>query len=154
MMEKEDLEFLNSQCEKNEFSEAKINISSKSLEHHEDVIKEIKKFVPYDGWISLQSSPAKRIQDVNFDVNKGHILAGEFYNSKKESLSVRYDGDKWMFITYQESDDGKLVIKRKVRQLSKIGDNIYLNYDVFYKFDSELGYRPYCSAFTGFTEGK
>ncbi len=154
MMEKEDLKFLNSQC-KNEFSEVKIIISSKSIENHEDVIKEIKNFVPNDGWISLQSTPVMRIHGVDFDVAQEHVIAGEFYNSKKESLSVRYDGEKWIFITYQESENGELAIKRNVRQLSKISNNTYLNYAVFfYEFDMKFGYRPYCSAFTGFMEDK
>lgn len=152
-MKKEDLDFINAQT-KNEFSEVKINVSSKSIENNADVVKAIKDFAPIDGWISLQSSSAKRIQNAEFETGKESVLAGEFCNSNGLSISVRFDGDCWTIITFNESDDGELVLKRNVKQLSKINDNTYLNYDVFYKFDSELGYRPYCSAFTGFSEGK
>ncbi|MCR5290524.1 MAG: hypothetical protein K6E51_11065 [Treponema sp.] len=156
-MEKRDLDFLNEQtgCE-NEFSEVKINVSTKTIENHADMVKAIKDFAPVDGWISLQSSSAKRIQNANFDVGNEHVLAGEFYNSNGLSLSVRFNGEHWALITYLESEEGELVIKRNVRQLSKINDNTYLNYAVFYKLDSKLdpklGYRPYCSAFIGFSE--
>ncbi|MCR4938734.1 MAG: hypothetical protein K5930_01335 [Treponemataceae bacterium] len=152
-MEKKDLDFLNAQT-KNEFSEVNINVSSKSEENNENVVNAIKDFAPIDGWISLQSSSAKRIQNTDFEVGNEHVLAGEFYNLNGVSLSVRFNGDHWTLITYYESEGGELVLKRNVRQLSKINDKTYLNYDVFYKFDSELGYRPYCSAFTGFSEGK
>lgn len=154
-MEKEDLEFLNTQLKtKDVFLEVKIKISSKFVSNNEDVVKEIKNFSPTDGWISLQSSSAERIQDSDFAVADERILAGEFYNSNGISLSVRFDGEKWTFITCHEIEEGDLVLKRNVRQLSKINNNTYLNYDVFYKFDTDFGYRPYCSAFTGFTEEK
>lgn len=153
-MEKEDLEFLNKQYDcKNKFSEAKISVSSKYLDSNEDVVREIKNFSPTDGWISLQSTPAYRVQCADLKVGDEHILAGEFCNSK-EALSVRFNGEKWVFITFLEVEGEKSDIKRKVRQLSKFGNSMYLNYDVFYKFDPDFGYRPYCSAFKGFTEEK
>lgn len=152
-MKKEDLDFLNSQKDCN-FSEVKIKVSSKSIETNDDVIKEIKNFLPFHGWISTQSTSAHRIQNSQFEVGDEHIISGEFYNSNGVSLSVRFNGEKWIIITYIESEDGEIVLKRKVRQLSKINDNTYLNYNVFYKFDSDFGYRPYCSAFVGFTEEK
>lgn len=154
-MEKEDLDFINSQLKtKDDFTEVRIKVSSKSVGNNEDVVKEIKNFSPADGWISLQSSPAKRIQNSDINVGDEHIIAGEFYNSNGVSLTVRFDGEKWIFITCHEIEGGNLVLKRNVRQLSKINDSTYLNYDVFYKFDADFGYRPFCSAFTGFTEGK
>ena len=76
-MEKEDLEFVNSQLKtKNIFSEAMINVSSKSVANKEDAVKEIRNFSPADGWISLQSSSAKRIQNSDINVADEHILAG------------------------------------------------------------------------------
>ena len=154
-MEKEDLEFVNSKLKtKNIFSEAMINVSSKSVANKEDAVKEIRNFSPADGWISLQSSSAKRIQNSDINVADEHILAGEFYNSNGISLSVRFDGERWIFVTCHKVEEGDLVLKKNVRQLSKINDTTYLNYDVFYKFDADFGYRPYCSAFKGFTEEK
>lgn len=154
-MEKEDLGFLNSQLKnKDDFQEVRIKTSSKFITNNEDAVKEIKNFSPSDGWVSLQSQSAKRIQNADFDIGDEHILAGEFCNSNGLSLSVRFDGSQWTFITYHELEDGDLVLKRNIRQLSKINDSTYLNYDVFYKFDADFGYRPFCSAFTGFTEEK
>lgn len=152
-MKKEDLAFLNSQkdCD---FSEVKISVSSKSIVINDDIIKEIKNFSPIDGWISTQSTSARRIQNSQFEVGDEYIISGEFYNSNGVSLSVRFNGEKWILISYIEAEDGELLLKRKVKQLSKINDNTYINYDVFYKFDSDFGYRPYCSTFVGFTEGK
>ena len=156
-MEKIDLDFLNTQLklkDKDVFSEVKIKVSSMCVVNNEDAVKEIKNFSPVDGWISLQSSSAKRIRNTDFEVGDEHILAGEFINSNGVSLSVRFDGEEWNFVTCCELDSGNLVLKRNVRQLSKINDNTYLNYEAYYRYDSELGYRPYCSAFNGFTEGK
>lgn len=150
-MEKENLEFLNSQSNIH-FSDVKVDICSKIIECSENVVKEIKDFVPADGWISLQSTPAKRIQGTDFDAKGEHVLSGDFCNSNGVSLSVRFDGEKWNFFFCHESDAGEPVLKKSIRQLSKISDKIYLNYNVYYKFDPDLGHRTYCSAFTGFTE--
>lgn len=152
-MEKEDLEFINSQT-KDTFCDVKLSIITKCIDNNEALATEIKNFLPADGWISTQSTPAYRIQNSEFDIGDEHILAGEFYNSEKRSLSVRFNGDKWILTTYNEALDGELVLKQNVRQLSKIKDNVYLNYAVFYKYNTDFGYRPYCSAFIGFTEGK
>lgn len=152
-MKKEDLDFLNSHKDCN-FVEKKIKVSSKFIENKDDVLKEIKNFSPIDGWISTQSTSARRIQSSQFEVKDEYIISGEFCNSNGVSLSVRFNGEKWMLISYIEAEEDELLIKRKVKQLSKISDNTYINYDVFYKFDSNFGYRPYCSAFIGFTEGK
>lgn len=152
-MKKEDLDFLNSHKDCN-FVEKKIKVSSKFIENKDDVLKEIKNFSPIDGWISTQSTSARRIQSSQFEVKDEYIISGEFCNSNGVSLSVRFNGEKWMLISYIEAEEDELLIKRKVKQLSKISDNTYINYDVFYKFDSDFGYRPYCSAFIGFTEGK
>lgn len=152
-MNKEDLDFLNDKTQCN-FCETKICISSKTIGTNAEVLQEIRNFSPSDGWISFQSSPAKRINDMDFEVVGEHVLAGEFYNSNGTSLSIRFDGESWNLFSYRESDDGVVVLKKNVKQLSKLGDNTFLNYDVFYKFDNELGYRPYCSAFTGFSEDK
>ena len=158
IMEKEDLEFLNKQYDcKNEFSETKISVSSKSFDSNEDAVREIQNFSPTDGWISLQSTPAYRVQSADITIGGEHILAGELCNSK-ESLSVRFNGEKWVFTTFREEEcenaNEESYVKRKVRQLSKFGNSTYLNYAVFYKFDPDFGYRPYCSAFKGFTEEK
>lgn len=152
-MNKEDLDFLNSQS-KEKFSEAGLSINSKSIDNNDEVVKVIKDFSPSDGWISYQSSSAERIKSADFDVKKENIIAGEFYNSNGISLSVRFNGEVWNFFTYAEADNGESLIKKTVKQLSKINNDTYLIYDVYYKFDTELGYRPYCSAFTGFMEGK
>ena len=152
-MNKEDLNFLNSQSGKN-FSETKVSINSKSIENNASVIKAIKEFSPSDGWISYQSSSAERIKSADFEIKNENIIAGEFYNSNGISLSVRFNGEMWKFFTYTKSEDGELLLKINKKQLSKLSNDIYLTYDVYYKFDSELGYRPYCSAFTGFTEEK
>ena len=151
-MEKEDIAFLNGQKQGVQFSELKILLSTKSIGSNEDVLKAIKDFQPSDGWISLQSSPAKRIQGADFDINGEHILAGDFCNASGVSLSVRFDDECWKFSTCMEANEGELVLKRNVRQLSKISNHTYLNYDVYYKYEPEYGYRPYFSAFTGFTE--
>lgn len=151
-MEKIDLDFLNKQYHGG-FSQIKISVSSQLVENNSEVLDKIKNFSPTDGWISLQSTPAERWKD-DFDTKDEYIIAGEFYNTNGTSLSVRFDGERWNLYTYWENDEGETVIKRNVKQLSKIDDNTYLNYDVCYKFDSDLGYRPYCSAFTGFTEEK
>lgn len=152
-MNKDDLDFLNS---KNgvKFFEANIKINSKSMNTKEDVIKAIKDFSPSDGWISYQSSPAERVKSADFEIKNENIIAGEFYNSNGISLSVRFNGEVWKFFTCTESEDGELMLKMNKKQLSKLSNETYLTYDVYYKFDSELGYRPYCSAFTGFTEEK
>lgn len=152
-MKKEDLDFLNSHKDCN-FVEKKIKVSSKFIKNKDDVLKEIKNFSPIDGWISTQSTSARRIQSSLFEVKDEYIISGEFCNSNGVSLSVRFNGEKWILISYIEAEEAELLIKRKVKQLSKISDNTYINYDVFYKFDSDFGYRPYCSAFIGFTEGK
>lgn len=152
-MNKEDLDFLNSESGDN-YSETKICIHSKSLDSNSDVVREIKNFSPADGWISYQSTTAKRVRGADFEVEGEHILSGEFYNINGTSLAVRFDGEKWNFFTCSESDDGDSVLKKNVKQLSKEGNNIYLNYDVYYRFDENFGYRPYCSAFTGFSEEK
>lgn len=150
-MQQEDIDFLNKNSG-TKFSEVKITVLAKSLTNNEDVIKEIKNFQPCDGWISLQSHSAERVQGVNFQINDEHILAGEFCNSDQKSLSVRFDGDCWRLFAYDESDDGKVVLKKNVKQLSKISDKTFLNYNVYYEFNDKLGYRPYCSSFVGFTE--
>ena len=152
-MNKEDLDFLNDKTPFN-FCETKICISSKTIGTNAEVLQEIRNFSPSDGWISYQSSPAKRISGMSFEVSGEYILAGEFYNTNGTSLSVRFNGENWNLFSYRESDDGVVVLKKNVKQLSKLGDNTFLNYDVFYKFDNELGYRPYCSTFTGFSEDK
>ncbi|MCR5765454.1 MAG: hypothetical protein K6G09_05700 [Treponema sp.] len=146
-MIKEDIDFL-------KLAEVKVCVSNVSVESLDEVKNKIKNFAPSDGWISFQSSSVKRIIDVKLDNIKEFILAGEFYNPNGTSLSIRYDGEKWNFFTFSESQDGEIVLKRSIKQLSKLSDNTYLNYDIYYKFDSELVYRPYCSAFTGFTEEK
>lgn len=153
-MEKKDLEFLNKYKDNNcIFSEKKIAISHESATCTSEVLKKIQEFFPSDGWISCQSSSAERWK-ADFDIKNEHIIAGEFYNSNGSSLSVRFGGDNWSLYTYRECDEGETVIKITTQQLSKINNNTYLNYDVFYKYDSNMGYRPYCSAFTGFTEEK
>lgn len=152
-MNKEDLDFLNDKTKCN-FCETKICVYSKSVDTNAEVLQEIKNFSPSDGWISFQSTPAKRINGIDFEVTEENILAGEFYNSNGTSLSVRFDSDNWKLFTYREAEEGFPVLKKNVKQLSKIGNDTYLNYDVFYEFDNELGYRPYCSTFTGFSEEK
>lgn len=150
-MIKEDIGFL-------KLAEVKVCVSNVSVESLDEVKNKIKNFAPSDGWISFQSSSVKRIIDVKLDNIKEFILAGEFYNPNGTSLSIRYDGEKWNFFTFSESQNesqnGEIVLKRSIKQLSKLSDKTYLNYDIYYKFDSELGYRSYCSAFTGFTEEK
>ena len=152
-MNKEDLFFLNDKTKCN-FSETKICVYPKSVGTNAEVLQEIKNFSPTDGWISFQSTPAKRILGMDFELTDEHILAGDFFNSNGTSLSVRFDSENWKLFTYRESEEGVSVLKKNVKQRSKIGNDTYLNYDVFYKFDNELGYRPYCSAFTGFSEEK
>ena len=153
IMNKEDLDFLNSKNGE-KFSEAKLTISSKSIDAKDDVINAIKGFSPSAGWVSYQSSSAEWIKSDGFEFKHENIIAGEFYNSDGISLSVRFNGEVWNFFTYAESDTGELLIKKTVKQLSKISDDTYLTYDVYYRFNSELGYRPYCSVFTGFSEEK
>lgn len=148
-MIKEDIDFLG-------LEEVKVCVSNDSVDSFDEVKNKIKNFAPSDGWISFQSSSVKRIKDIKIDDIKEFILAGEFYNQNGTSLSIRYDGEKWNCFTFSESQDesqnGEIVLKRSIKQLSKISNNTYLNYDVYYKFEPELGYRPYCSAFTGFIE--
>jgi hypothetical protein len=152
-MNNEDLAFLNKQTQSN-FTETKICVYPKTVGTNAEVLHEIKNFSPIDGWVSLQSTPAKRISGTDFEETDEHILAGEFFNTSGNSLSVRFDGKNWNLFTYKESDEGVSVLKKSVKLLSKLGNDTYLNYNVFYKFDNELGYRPYCSAFTGFSEEK
>lgn len=153
---------------KNCFSVASIEVSSEAKNSNAEVIKAIESFSPTDGWFSRQSlKGAKRISPKAWfskikitDEDCGYILSGEFFNEKKnESLAVRYDGEKWnlVFITTSKNKIEEKLIKQTKKQLSKLSDNkhtVYINYDVYYKFESEYGYRPYCSAFTGFTEEK
>ena len=152
-MEKEDLDFLNS---KNsiKFSDTKIRICVETIGSKDEAVEKINNFVPCDGWISFQSTSAKRVQSTNYDVKGEHIIAGEFCNSDGISMSVRFDGDSWKFFTCIETGDGEPMLRKKVRLLSKISGNTYVNYNVYYKFDPELGYRPYYSAFIDFTEEK
>lgn len=151
-MEKNDLDFLNKQYDCG-FVEIGIAASRQSVSNNSEVLKTIKDFSPSDGWISWQSSPAERYTG-DFDAKGEHIIAGEFYNTNGTSLSVRFDGECWNVYTYRASEEGAPMMRRSVKQLSKINNNTYVSYDVYYRFDSKLGYRPYCSAFTGFTEVK
>lgn len=151
-MEKKDIEFLNEHNKDSNFSEVQILLSSKMIDNNDSVINEIKNFQPNDGWVSFQSTSAKRINSADFDSNGENILAGEFHNSQGVSLSIRFDGEKWGLYSCKEDGEGEFVLKRNVKQLSKINDKTCLNYSVYYKFDAEIGYRPYCSAFKGFTE--
>lgn len=153
-MRKEDINFLNGQKQDANFSEVRVCISAKSFDSGDEAVKAVKSFCPSDGWISLQSTSAKRVCGAEFDVNGENVLAGEFCNESGASLLVRFNGDCWNSFTCMESTEGEPVLKRCVRQLSKINNKTYLNYAVYYKFEPELGYRPYFSAFTGFTEEK
>lgn len=153
---------------KNNFSVASIEVSSEEKISNAEVIKAIESFSPTDGWFSRQSlKGAKRISPKAWfskikitDEDCGYILSGEFFNKKKnESLAVRYDGEKWnlVFVTTSKNGIVEKLIKQTKKQLSKLSDKehtVYINYDVYYRFESEYGYRPYCSAFTGFTEEK
>ena len=151
-MENKDLDFLNKQYG-SQFVQIGIITSGQSVDNNSAVLQRIRDFSPSDGWISWQSSPAERYKD-DFDANGEYILAGEFYNTHGISLSVRFDGECWKMYTYKEADEGEPVIRESVKQLSRINNNTYINYNVYYRFDLKLGYRPYCSAFTGFTEVK
>ena len=153
-MQKDDIDFLNGQKPDASFSEVRICISAKSVDGSNEAVKAIKDFQPSDGWISFQSTSAKRVQGAEFDVVGENVLAGEFCNESGVSLSVRFNGDCWNFFTCMEALNGEPVLKRCVRQLSKINNKTYLNYAVYYRFEPELGFRPYFSAFTGFTEEK
>ena len=153
MMQNEDIVFLNKQSEQT-FSEVNISVLAEDIEEHDAVVTKIKDFSPTDGWISLQSTSAVRVKnaaeiDTKIDTKNQHILAGEFYK-KGSFLSVRFDGEKWNLFTCEEEDSDKseLVLKREIKQLSKEGNKI--KYNVYYKYEDEFGYRPYCSAFTGF----
>ena len=149
MMQDEDIVFLNKQSEQT-FSQVKISVLAEDIEEHDAVVTKIKDFSPTDGWISLQSTSAVRIQKTeDIDTKNEHILAGEFYK-KGSSLSVRFDGEKWNLFSCEEKDSDKsvLVLKREMEQLSKVGNKI--KYNVYYKYEDEFGYRPYCSAFIGF----
>ena len=153
MMQNEDIVFLNKQSEQT-FSEVNISVLAEDIEEHDAVVTKIKDFSPTDGWISLQSTSAVRVKNAaEIDTKNQHILAGEFYSKNGSSLSVRFDGEKWNLFTCEEEDSDKseLVLKREIKQLSKDAkDNNKIKYNVYYKYEDEFGYRPYCSAFTGF----
>lgn len=152
-MTKEDLEFINKNSDK-AFEFCKLSVSSKNVSSEKEIEEVIRNFSPVDGWISLQSTSAFRVKDSSFDTKGEHILAGEFINAQNLSLSVRFSGDEWLCITTCENDDGEELVKSSTKQLSKLGEKVFLNYEVYYKSEKELGFRPYVSAFTGFSEGK
>lgn len=152
-MTKEDLGFINKNSNK-AFELCKLLISTKNVLSEKEIEEVIRNFSPVDGWISLQSTPAFRVKDSAFDLNGEHILSAEFINGQNMSLSVRFTGDDWLCITACENDDGEELVKSSTKQLSKLGEKVFLNYDVFYKSEKGLGCRPYVSAFKGFSEGK
>lgn len=152
-MTKEDLDFINKNSNK-AFEFCKLSVSLKKVSSEKEIEDVIRNFSPVDGWISLQSTSAFRVKDSSFDTKGEHILAGEFVNGQNMSLSVRFSGDEWLCITTYENDDGEELVKSSTRQLSKLGEKVFLNYDVYYKSENELGFRPYVSAFTDFSEGK
>lgn len=152
-MTKEDFDFINKNSNK-KFEFCKLSVSSKNVSSEKEIEEAIRNFSPVDGWISLQSTSAFRVKDSSFDTKGEHILAGEFINAQNISLSVRFTGDEWLCITSCENDDGEELVKSSSKQLSKLGEKVFLNYDVYYKSEKELGFRPYVSAFTGFSEGK
>lgn len=152
-MTKEDLDFINKNSNK-EFELCKLSVSSKNVSSEKEIEDVIRNFSPVDGWISLQSTSAFRVKDSSFDTKGEHILTGEFINAQNLSLSVRFSGDEWLCITACENNDGEELVKSSTKQLSKLGEKVFLNYDVYYKSEKELGFRSYVSAFTGFSEGK
>lgn len=152
-MTKEDLEFINKASNKS-FEVCRLSFSSKNVSSEKEIEELIRNFSPVDGWISLQSTSAFRVKNSTFDTKGEHILAGEFINGQNVSLSVRFTGDEWLCITTYESADGEELVKASIKQLSKLGKKVFLNYEVYYKLEKEIGFRPYVSAFTGFSEGK
>ena len=92
MIQDKDIDFLNEQSEQT-FSKVNISVLAKNIATHDDVVTKIKDFSPTDGWISLQSTSAVRIQKIeDIDTKNEHILAGEFYKTGI-SLSIRFDGE-------------------------------------------------------------